>query len=532
VKSAAERFPANLVWKTIVNNNSFVPGTQKKFASYGQPSVNTQGMVVFRARSTQAGRESGVYVRQHPKGFVEDVADLNFMVPFPNNLDSQFTEFPSIPRIAINQTNIATRGNHKPVYEYMLPDGTETRVGTNGIYAQLNGNPLITGASKLGLVPGFEHFRVPNKAVAFDVFPGSPAINDNGTIVFKGNYTEGGVGKTGVFFRELLNTPGGGNFESVLIANSDTEIPGLPPSFRSVNFGSTAPPSVADDKVVFVALDNEDNPYFGGIYLKALDKNPNLQQIAGINEGLAGTKLPGLTRIGEALSFDGRYVAFWAAWGTNTKTVRLYCPEDGNADLLAYCNGEDPNSVYDETAGKWYQEKQVHINQGILLYDLVTHSGFVVADTVSDFNDFLFWVYSGKPPGTGSDEDSEPPRWRYSAFVTVFNGKVAFKARTGILDEDNVYVEVTDGIYLRDVVLGSVIQSVAETGMDGALLDSSLPPGSMPITGLGIEREGLRGSNLAITATMANDEAGWGGVYITNVTRQKAPATGSPMDSR
>ena len=44
--------------------------------------------------------------------------------------------------------------------------------------------------------------------------------------------------------------------------------------------------------------------------------------------------------LGEGGAFDGRYVGFWGAWGTETRTVRLYCPTEGNKDRIAYCNRE------------------------------------------------------------------------------------------------------------------------------------------------------------------------------------------------
>jgi len=453
----ATRYPiASLKWGTAVNNANIRPGSGLNFSSYGQPSVNTQGVVVFRARTTgSSDRESGIFMRQSLTSKIRDVATLDFFVPFPNNLDTKFTEFPSIPRISMNAANIATRGNHKPVYKYLLPDDTETRVGTTGIYVQLDsgsrGNPLITGSSKLGIVPGFEQFITPENKVPFSVFPGSPAISDLGTVAFKGNYSVDGTEKTGVFFRSLLNTPGGGNAYVELIANSDTEIPNMPGGMPTLTFGSTAPPSVAGNEVVFVGLDNEDNPSFGGIYVAPLESHPALTTLIGVGAALPGPmELPKLTRIGEGLSFDGRYLAFWGAWGNETKTIRLNCPADGNPDLLAYCNGIDPNSIYDPVTQTWYQLKQVHVNQGIFVLDRYADRTYLVADTAADFTDFLFWGYSGKAPGSGGggDEDAEPPRWRNAAFLSVYGGAIAFKARTATLDQQNLYVDVVDGIYL------------------------------------------------------------------------------------
>lgn len=419
----------------------------------------------------------------------------------------------------MNESVIATRGIHKPVYKYLLPDGTETRVGTTGLYVQINNDPLITGASKVGLAPEFKNHGVPKAGadVAFNVFPGAPAINDRGTVVFKGNYSVNNAEKTGIFYRSLLNTPGGGKESVELIANSETDIPNAPPSFKPFTFGSTAPPTVVGEEVVFLGLDNEDFPNYGGIFLAPLTPEPKLRTLVGIREPLPGLDLPGLTRIGEGLSFDGRYIAFWGAWGLETKTIRLYCPVDGNADLIAYCNGVDPNSIYDRRQQAWYQEKEVPVNQGIFILDLTLERAFLIADTTTDFNDFVFWGYSGKAPGTGSDEDAEPPRWRSASFLAVSEGNIAFKARTATLGRNHVYVDIVDGIYLGSTLNNDGLRTVVETGMEGSLIDPEIQGQAMPVAGLGIEREGLRGRNLAITVTMANAEESWGGVYLTDI---------------
>jgi len=532
---------ANIHWEMIANNACVFPNTEINFSSYGQPAVNSKGMVVFRGRSTGGNnRETGIYMKQTGNGPILDGSNLRFLVPYPNNLDETFKEFPAVPRISMNATNIATRGIHKPVYRYFLPDGSETRAGTTGIYAQLEDGLLVTGASKLGAVPGFEYYAVPGvePSIPFDVFPGAPAITDDGTVVFKGNYTVDGVGKTGIFYRSLLNTPGGGTDPVQVIATSDSDIPNAPPSFRALTFDSTAPPTVAGNEVVFVGLDNEDNPHFGGIYIAETKQVEPFRTLIGLGEPLPGLPKIALKTIGEGLSYDGRYLAFWGSWGNATKNIRLNCPVDGNSDIVAYCNGVDPNSVYDERTGVWYQIKQVPVNQGIFVYDKQTEVTFLVADTVSNFDDFVFWGYSGKAPGTGpeaiEEEEEEPPRWRSAAFTNVSDGLVAFKSRTGLLDSQGNYVNPVDGIYLGNVMQPAILQVVLETGMDGSEIDPMLPPNEMLINGLGIERDGFRGRYLAITATMANAEESWGGVYLghvsgnqpinkTNIKEAKAP---------
>ena len=71
--------------------------------------------------------------------------------------------------------------------------------------------------------------------------------------------------------------------------------------------------------------------------------------------------------------------------------------------------------------------------------------------------------------------------------------------------------------------------TVAETGMDGTLIDPdamyfdeedpTASPVVLPVTEMGIERDGFRGSALVINVSMGSEEAGWAGVYITRVPR-------------
>ena len=162
------------------------------------------------------------------------------------------------------------------------------------------------------------------------------------------------------------------------------------------------------------------------------------------------------------------------------------------------------------------------LNQGIFVYDTYTNHGYLVSDTNSDFNDFTFWGYSGRPPGVGTEEEGgeeEPPRWRSTAFIAESDGVVVFKARTGAQNEDGEYINPIDGIYMRDGISQMPITVLVETGMNSDVLDPSIPGGVLPIVGVGIERDGFRGNKLAITATMADAENGWGGIYIANIDR-------------
>jgi hypothetical protein len=373
-------------WQTVVNNGDFMPtdkcvndrpvpgGKCRNFNSYNQPSVNVDRLVVIRARSkggggshggggdegaasaaaddggngdTEHGNQPihGIYTRDMAAGSpIVKILDRKTEVPQPNNIRippndgplTTFIETPSMPRIDMWSNTVATRGNHQPVWEYTIgtdPDTDEpitTKVGTTGLYTNPFGD-LVTGASKLGGVPDFAFFQVPESpGTPFDVFPGAPAVTDGATIVFKGNYTVDLIGKTGVYYRDLVDGdindgPGAGTNPVVLIANNTTtKIPGT-----SQVFGSTAPPSAAtldgQRMAVFAGFDNEESPTLGGIYLAPLapylpGAQPKLQTLVAIGGEVPDEKKGVVfNRLGEGVSFDGRFVAFWGAWGTETK---------------------------------------------------------------------------------------------------------------------------------------------------------------------------------------------------------------------
>jgi hypothetical protein len=544
-------------WQVVVNNGDFMPTATcdpsnppvpptpcRTFNSYNQPSVNASQLVVIRARSRGGQGEQnvhGIYTRDMVAGTpVVKILDRATLVPPPNNLEATFIEPPSFPRIDIGSDTIATRGNHQPVWIY--PIGTDpvtgepitTRAGTSGIYTNPFG-PLITGASKLGVVPEFSFFEVPEApGTPFDVFPGAPAVTDGATIAFKGNYTVDAGGKTGVYYRDLMDAPiplldgtslapAGGTNPVVLIANNaDTYIPST-----TTVFGSTAPPSAANRQMVFAGFDDEDAPTLGGIYLAPLDgtTQPPLTTLVSIGAQVPGEPIQNtFNRLGEGVSFDRRFVAFWGAWGTQTKTLILQCPAEGNRDRIEFCNEQHPKGF----------TTTVPVHQGIFVHDLRSGVTSVVAKTPGDFDDFVYWNFSGRVPGTGEgdDEDGELARWRSASFVAVsglVDGRLidatfhaAFKARTGEV-VDNAYADPVDGIYLRQGPGLSQIVTVVETGMDGTILDPEAVDADtgavLPVTEMGIERDGFRGNSLVINASMGSEEAGWAGVYLTEVLK-------------
>jgi hypothetical protein len=441
-------------WQTVANNKSCIPDDLKgrTFNSYGQPSVNASGLVVFRGRSTGAegsgepgvissvcekdvnapsggGPARGVYASDMNAALPElrEVAAVGDPVPEPNNAENNeglapFNEFPAFPRVDIMSDAIATRGQSRPVWKYPIGDTNNdgvietTKVGTSGIYVdRASANKMwATGASQLGAVtskfdengavvpdPDMARFAVPVATGAapntkFDQFPGSPALMKGKMIAFKGNYTSDGQSYTGVFLRDVsANTP------VQMIASSQGSY-----VEKGVLFGSTAPPSAAGDFVFFVGLDNEEAPTLGGIYRANLNAPTNFAPLVKIGKGVNGLPMK-FNKIGESLSLSaqGRQVAFWAAWGAETVEVKLKCPTDGK--LAGECLKSYPldETTEDPADTIGYYPMTLPKNQGIFVYDTNLKSATTVATTGDGYGQFLYCIFSGKPANIGQGSE-------------------------------------------------------------------------------------------------------------------------------
>ncbi|MCC6067982.1 hypothetical protein LHV13_02145 [Ferrovum sp. PN-J185] len=510
------------VWKTVTNNKTSIPNDPNYFFfSYNQPSINKSGMVTFRGRSKNNTSQNssiqqnsnsnvihGVYAVQPclTNQRIYRVADNNTIVPAPNTQNAAFTEFPSIPRIDINSGVIGTRGMSQSLY--ILPDGT--KIGNSGVYTALSSG-LTTAIGQFAVITDYSYMQVPNATstipISFDQFPGSPTVTNN-IAVFKGNYTDtdstgASVSKTGIYYRNLSQPSS--NVE--VIADTNMLIPNT-----SQKFGSTAPPSSALGKVVFLGVDNEASPTVGGIYMSNISTSASLISLIKIGDSVpdqSGNPITNLTftQFGEALSFDGRYVSFWGAWGNQQKAVQLECPVDGNKDLIQICKDNSVNNI---------TTQMEPINQGIFVYDTQQSKTWMVAtsDTTlnGQFSDFLYWTFSGDP----KINDGEPPRWRASIFTSVDGNRgVIFK---GSLLSTTTVTAPPSGLYgskFNSAGLNILFKLMA-VGDDMSSIDSTAPTGST-ITSIGIERESLRSGWLVVTVSSNNSSnESWAGIYATN----------------
>lgn len=520
-------------WTTVVNNDDLAPtGTTETFFSYNQPSVNDAGLVAFRARARPptggggggAGEPlTGVFTRDMSVAgsSINALAVRNGVLPAPNNITNPgpatYNEFPSFPRIDAKSNTVAFRAQSTPSVVTILPDGSETRSGTSGLYVTPGGGPVITGIRNT--LPGsFAEYQVPNQAAAtrFDQFPGAPSADGN-KVTFKGNWTDAsGNAQTGVYFRDVVAD--GGTSPVVEVARRGMAIPtnAVPTSGYTGTgvFDSTSPPSAAGGKMVFTGLDNEAAPTAGGIFMAPLTANPALTTVAGFNTVVPKNGTATLKAFGEGLSFDGRYVGFWGGWGTDTFQKTVTCPVDGNADVRAFCLSQDHSGVI----GDGTYTFDVLKNQGIFLADTALNKLYLVAQTGNLYNDFLFWNFSGKPPGTGGADDgdeAEAARWRSSAFVAIDGDDVVFKALQRNPDGSDGDTGLFGMLNVSDLSSDADLFTILTTGMDGAQVDG-LAAG-MDITALGIERDGFRNGRLAIAASMANADESWSGLYVASV---------------
>ena len=272
-------------------------------------------------RAGGEGPATGIFTRDMSTSGnpIVPVAMRGGEVPAPNTVTSPgpatFNEFPSFPRIDANSGTLAFRGQSTPSVLTILPDGSETRSGTSGVYATPIGNTLITGVRNV-LPNDYPQFLVPDQAkpTKFDQFPGGPSPDGN-IITFKGNWTDSeGVAQTGVYFRDIVADSG--TSPVVKLAERGDAIP-----TEAVPGGGSA--DVRIDRAAPTALTT----------------------VAGFQTVVPNNGTNTLSAFGEGLSFDGRYVGFWGGWGTETFARQVQCATDGNAIVRQACVDQDSNGV-------------------------------------------------------------------------------------------------------------------------------------------------------------------------------------------
>lgn len=123
--AASSAQAAPFQFRTVVNNADLIPGTASLFNAYNQPSINADGLVVFRARgrggSGSGQPATGIFTRDLrdaslPRPIVP-IAFRGGLAPDPNNTGATFTEFPSFPRIDLSTSaTVGFRGQSSPVW--------------------------------------------------------------------------------------------------------------------------------------------------------------------------------------------------------------------------------------------------------------------------------------------------------------------------------------------------------------------------------------------------------------------------------
>jgi hypothetical protein len=104
--------------------------------------------------------------------------------------------------------------------------------------------------------------------------------------------------------------------------------------------------------------------------------------------------------------------------------------------------------------------------------------------------------------------------------------RVAYKARSGDLEDTGLWSDPVDGIYLKNTAGNgaSPVATLLDTTTSGAAVDPAAVDST--ISAIGIERDGFRKGWLAINASMVvltegteadeTEETGWAGVYLTH----------------
>ena len=587
-------------WTPVVNRNDLLPDSSQPFDRFSAPSVNRGGAVVFRGTAGDVPYPlSGVYLRR--MGSTGQPLEPMFVrggdVASPNNVESPafsgqfagYRDFPWFPRLDADAVMATARGTSGAVWRFFLPNGEELLEGTSGVFATANGD-RYTAASMLGdvrdpdtLAPYFPEFAVPNEGdgTAFEGFPGIPSMGGSRWVALKGawrawthpglnheDYTEG------LYVRDLQSP-----FEPLLeIVTTETDIP-MPLVVKSQpRFEVIGSPSSYDGQVAFLGVDDDHDPHHGGIYLYTIPQGkgsfgasplgaPSLTAIVEIGDRVPGFDVatgvsgPTFEQLGEAISFNDRWIAFWGSWGHKTETIHVDCPEEWEVDdpeLAKYCQHAHAVSGF---------HAEIPRNQGIFVYDTQTDTIVPVAMTHenqgsdAEIENFVFWTFEGTVPqdwdshgghggggggnsftdensfgmggggggggGGGHGEDDGVPvdeteiaRWRPNIYLAIENalgyGGTDQEFRVAFMGQAH---DGHDAIFMASGPSGGTPTRIISTHDLGSVLDADCPQGAR-ITQLRMEREALREGWFVISATMWNHDThqSWAGVYASGST--------------
>ncbi|MGA8044090.1 MAG: hypothetical protein WCA37_14935, partial [Terracidiphilus sp.] len=493
---------AALAWQTLANGSSTLPGTTTAYSVFGSPSINASGLAVFRGQSVltiskgsgESSSTTGIYTADLATGGkLAKVVDIATIVPEPNTLTygsttAKFGGFPAFPNIDQTSTFVGFNATHPPVISLT----SSGKAGSAGIYSNPAG-ALDTGVGIFvaDSTTTYPYFEIPDlPGTAFGAFPNSPAVVNGNTLVFKGDFLNGTAVAMGVYYRDVVANTGTSPV-SLIASTYSTKVPG-----KTMKFGYLAAPSAIGSTVVFVGYDKKDAPTAGGIYSAPISAAPALTPLVTIGAAVPGEAATDtFTRFSDALSFDGRFVGFWGAWGAETTAVHVTCPTE-DAAVKAYCMTVFPTGY----------DAQVPVHQGMFVYDTANSTLNVVAKTGSEFSDFAYWPFVGTLPeegaptttgGTTGGEEAEvplePPAFVLSPAIVVVGQsgadyKAAFKARTGSVD----------GIYMRSGPGDAIpIVTALDSTMTGAAVDSASSASAI-IQKFDLERAGMQGNWLAI----------------------------------
>ena len=166
---------------------------------------------------------------------------------------------------------------------------------------------------------------------------------------------------------------------------------------------------------------------------------------------------------------------------------------------------------------------------GIFVYD-TDRADRAWPKTPNDFDDFVYWNFSGRTPGTGEgDNDGELARWRSAELrgrfragrrvLSLFDADLPRRLQGQDRRGGNGAYGIRSTASTRKPPWKAQIVTVVKTGMDGTLIDPEpvFETTSLPVTEMGLERDGFRGNSLAINVGMGTEEAGWAGIYLTKV---------------